>query len=230
MIKISVIAQLTPASLPFLPFHSNWLKQQTYRIFHGGSSKLLQTELIAQSHEKRAKLKVPVRQIAVLRVIPSEHKWGSQSSSIELCNKLSEGIFQTFFLFLFLFFNGACKHNVSNGCPGSVRTWTWHLWLSPCPLQTGTSAAGVSARPSVSAHFSEASDGRSRCNFLQHEVQSKREKRVSLHIDNTRETITPLSWDLATRCATASFLCWKSCSLMTSSDRRCLLAAKRGNC
>lgn len=37
---------------------------------------------------------------------------------------------------------------------------------------------------------------------------------------------TKSPFDPVTRWATASFLCWKFCSLMTSSDKRCLLAAE----
>lgn len=38
----------------------------TYHIFKSSSSKVLQTKLVAQSHEERTKLEVSVNQIVVL--------------------------------------------------------------------------------------------------------------------------------------------------------------------
>lgn len=52
----------------------SWLKSKTYLIFHCGSSEVLQTQLIAKSHEEWTKLKVPIQQIVVLWVVPCEHK------------------------------------------------------------------------------------------------------------------------------------------------------------
>lgn len=45
-----------------------------HHICNGSSSHVLQTKLIAQSHEERSKFELPVHQIVVLCVIPTESK------------------------------------------------------------------------------------------------------------------------------------------------------------
>lgn len=115
-----------------------------YLIFKCGSSKVLQTQLIAQSHEERTKLKVPVQQILVLWVVPCEHKLHGYWCNNQTAHKAA------------LIIKLKC-------------TCTSHLWRSSCPLQTGTSAAEASARPSVSAHSSVVSDWNAQCSSLQKE-------------------------------------------------------------
>lgn len=110
------------------------------------------------------------------------------------------------------------------------RTYKWQLLLSPCHLQTGTSEGEASAHLSESAHFFPSSGWRAPCNFLEnggweYELTTKRHSVAA--VEPSRKTASPL--DPVTRWATASFLCWKSCSLMTSSDNRCLLAAEKTN-
>ncbi len=150
-----------------------------YLICKCSSSQVLQTQLVAQSHEERTELELSRHQVPVLCVVPCECNLKDHLHIIQILDSQSHTE-DMFFLggrilisFFLMFVRGNAEKRAEVEWPASLQsvfmlykiikqrmhhTYKWHLWLSPCHLQTGTSEGEASAHLSVSAHSFVASD------------------------------------------------------------------------